>query len=251
MWTVKTVWMRAEEGCRRQQLLFQWQQLAVLVRLHCSVGLLSGKDYLGLCKSNNLIYWCVYSLVGFFLFRLQTLIPPQAQKPMWTFGLELTGALDGDFQLPSAGSFCVNLEVCSLLHPEALWLQTTTLGSAEAGVTRCGQTERVRRVRRRVTLWPRTSSEHISVGTRPMKCEVNDIKLKPSSTLQICWKAFSNVIFSFLLPCTPPVIHPSFPAEGILRPQGRKWAIILTQEVGHPSYRFIKTVKSGAESQRV
>lgn len=39
---------------------------------------------------------------------------------------------------------------------------------------------------------------------------------------------------SFLLPCMPPVIHPSFPAEGILRPQGRKWAIILTQEVGYP-----------------
>lgn len=117
------------------------------------------KDYLGLCKSNNLIYWCVYSFAIWRGKTQQTLIPPQAQKPMWTFGLELTGALDGDFQLPSAGSFCVNLEVCSLLHPEALWLQTTTLGSAEAGVTRCGQTERVRLARRRVTLWPHFSGD--------------------------------------------------------------------------------------------
>lgn len=62
-----------------------------------------------------------------------------ASSGIRTFVSELTGAFDGDLQLPSASSFCVHLEVCGLLYPEALRLQTTTLRSAEAGVTRCGQ----------------------------------------------------------------------------------------------------------------
>lgn len=53
---------------------------------------------------------------------------------------ELTGALDGDFQLPGAGSFGVNLKVCRLLHPQALWLQAATFRSAQAGVACCEHT---------------------------------------------------------------------------------------------------------------
>lgn len=53
----------------------------------------------------------------------------------------LTGSLDGDFELPSAGPLGVNLKVCSFLHPQAFWLQTTTLRSAEAGVTCCGEAD--------------------------------------------------------------------------------------------------------------
>ena len=53
--------------------------------------------------------------------------------------MQLTGALDGDLELSGAGSLCVNLEVCGLLHPQALGLQTAALRSAEAGITSCGR----------------------------------------------------------------------------------------------------------------
>ena len=59
-------------------------------------------------------------------------------KPRQLFIVQLTGALDGDFELSGAGSFCVNLEVSSLLHPQALWLQAASLCSAETGIARCG-----------------------------------------------------------------------------------------------------------------
>lgn len=67
-------------------------------------------------------------------------------KSIHACAVQLTGALDGNFKLSSAGSFGVNLKVCSLLHPQALWLQTTALSSAEVGITCCGETynERVR-----------------------------------------------------------------------------------------------------------
>lgn len=65
-------------------------------------------------------------------------------KPRLVFAVQLTGPLDGDFELSSAGSFGVNLEVCGLFHPQALRLQTTTLSSAQAGITCCGETHKIK-----------------------------------------------------------------------------------------------------------
>lgn len=134
--------------------------------------------------------------------------------------VQLTGPLDGDFELSSAGSFGVNLKVCSLLHPQALWLKTTTLSSAEAGVTRCGETHTMKRVRENQTeraafntltptLWPHVSS----AGRRGMRCGMNDMKPKlfpPERYIhqfQGGWwiTGKPSVLFNcpFLLPCTP------------------------------------------------
>lgn len=56
-----------------------------------------------------------------------------------TGALQLTGSLNGDFELAGSGSLGVNLEVCSLLHSQAFGLQATTFGPAQAGVAGCGE----------------------------------------------------------------------------------------------------------------
>ena len=65
-------------------------------------------------------------------------------------GASLTGALDGDLQLPGARSLGVHLEVGRLLHPEALRLQAAARGPAQGGVTGwSGRKHNVRHTRRR------------------------------------------------------------------------------------------------------
>lgn len=70
-------------------------------------------------------------------------------KAYWRSSMWLTGSLNGDFELSSSGSFGVNLEVCCLLHSQAFGLQATPLGSAQAGVARCGEAHTVQGVRER------------------------------------------------------------------------------------------------------
>lgn len=79
---------------------------------------------------------------------------------------QLTGALDGNFKLSSAGSSGINLKVCSLLHPQALWLQTTALSSAEVGITCCGETynERVRETETALNISTPTTTRVFSGG---------------------------------------------------------------------------------------
>lgn len=86
------------------------------------------------------------------LLKLELMYQLAILKSRLACAVQLTGALDGNFKLSSSGSFGVNLKVCSLLHPQALWLQTTALSFAEVGITCCGETynERVRETQRQL-----------------------------------------------------------------------------------------------------
>lgn len=127
---------------------------------------------------------------------------PKTQRADWwtpTGQLQLTGSLDGDFELAGSGSFGVNLEVRSLLHSQAFGLQATTFGPAQAGVAGCGQAAQCEgQAVRGAGSSPTRRSVASSSSSDKRRCGVGGTKLTQWKAIGQFWRVLKSSDILFL-----------------------------------------------------